>query len=620
MMHKNNDSLEETGMRYSETLGGYSIFIPKNWRAIEFSGLKYKMIIGPVENDSRLSLTFEDQIFRGEINKVIDTNIEIWKNIFLEFELIQQNEFVTLKNLKCKRVITKSLQNKCHVRQLFYFLYDNNKKLMVITCTSLIKNINVVDESDELIDKIINTFEWEADSEKYKFIFNSKFRNNEKNLEELRQNLKNVAPFFGAGISKNYGYPLWDGLLNDIINAIENGKYSTEISNSISKAKKKLKEKKYMDAIDILVNDIGQLNRYLEYILENISNTEAKRNIHKNQIDNFGDKLVLFPSKTYLTVNYDTVIENELNANPISKDNIEIFTPLEFIGKKHRVAEDKFQIYHLHGVYTQPETLIFSRGDYDDFYGTISAENALVRRFGEKIFELYATYCFLFIGYSFNFYQDRLYDILQQISKNPFTKCYHYAFLNTRSVENIEKKEKQLLGLKIKVIWYSANNNEQHQKAINALFDSIFNEKTTSCEVENYRECTEVKTIEPFTELQIFNIPLNYFNGDKYKISLIVDKMGKYYVTDNGETYKYLDNIFELKEYDVVKNMTAIAKVFKKANLSVEKYGQKESEYYIRVHLKNKENDADFNNEVEEAKYALISCISFMDNMQIFYV
>ena len=131
---------------------------------------------------------------------------------------------------------------------------------------------------------------------------------------------------------------------------------------------------------------------------------------------------------------------------------------------------------------------------------------------------------------------------------------------------------------------------------------------------------TEETAIELFTELRIFDIPLSYFSGEKYKLSLVVDKIGKYYVTDNGETYKYLDSIFELKEYDVVKNLTAIARIFEKDNLSVVKYGHKESENYIRVELKNKESDTEFNSEIELAKYTLVSCVSFMDNMRIFYI
>jgi len=611
MTYNNNDSLEETGMRYSETAGGYSIFIPKDWEAVEFAGLKYKMLVGPIENDFRINFVFEAASFR---ERMVDASIEMWEKLFLEFELIQRSEFVTLKNLKCEKLETKSLQNKIHARQLVYYLYGNNGKVMIIVCTMHIKNGNVY---DELIDKIINTFEWEADSERYKSIFNLNFRNNEKNLESLKQNLSNVVPFLGAGISKNYGYPLWDGLVKEIINVAENDKNTQETKRSISRARKRLEEKKYMDAIDELKDGVGSLGRFLEYIMSDI---ETKYKTRKKVIDNFGETLVLFPSKTYLTVNYDVVIENELIANSISKDNIEILTPHEFITKRSSIAENKFHVYHLHGVYTRPETLIFSKEDYNDFYG--AERTALTNRFGDKMTELYAQYSFLFIGYSFNFYQDRLYDILQKISKNTPERCCHYAFLNTKSVEDLGKKEKELLGLKIKIVWYSAerDNDEQRQQAIKSLFNFIFNEKTSLSEVNNFSENMEKSTIEPFTELKIFDdIPLKYFRGDKYKFSLVVDKMGKYYVTDNGETYKHLDNIFELKEYDVLKNLTAIAKIYEKDNLSIEKYGQKESEYYIMVELKNKENDTEFNNEIEVAKYTLVSCVSFMDNMRIFY-
>jgi hypothetical protein len=614
--HSINDSLEEVGMRYSETSGRYSMFVPRDWAARDL-GMKYKLLFGPAENGFAINLVFNDVQFNGSIDDLIKADVDVLKEVFLEFNVIEQSEFETLKSLKCKKIVTHSLQNKVNLRQICYYLYRNDGRVMSIVCSMLIENKNV---SDEIIDKMINTFEWHTDYEKYDSVFSLDFRNNKKCLEELRANLNNVVPFLGAGISKNYGYPLWDGIVNEIIEAICSSDKSMK-NTSIAKAKKKLEEKKYMDTIDILVKNFGRLDVYLEYIMENISNIESKRNLQKNCIDTFGEKLVLFPSKKYLTVNYDTVIENELNANSISKDDIEILTPHDFIRKRSKIADDKFQVYHLHGVYTQQDTLIFSRDDYDDFYGLISEEKMVLRRFGEKIFELYATYCFLFIGYSFNFYQDRLCDILQITSKSPFAKGYHYAFLNTNSVDDLEKKERELIGLKIKVIWYSAelDNNEQHKQAIKALLSSIFNEKTEFCETEVVPQNIVKSEIELFSEVQTFDIPLKYFGGDIYKFSIVVDKIGNFHVTDNGETYKNLDKIFELKEYDVVKNLTAIARIFEKDNLSVVKYGQNNSEYYIKIELKHKKSDAEFNGEVEKAKHTLISCVSFMDNMRIFY-
>ncbi|GHT09417.1 hypothetical protein FACS189415_4760 [Bacteroidia bacterium] len=115
------------------------------------------------------------------------------------------------------------------------------------------------------------------------------------------------------------------------------------------------------------------------------------------------------------------------------------------------------------------------------------------------------------------------------------------------------------------------------------------------------------------TPIDTFSFPAEYFKSDiKYEFAL-VKKEGKYYLTDQGNTYKMLDKIFELREYDVQKNLHAI---MQKCQVS-----QKEDEFLIEFNAWDENSKTEGNTDIiDEVKHRLLECVSFMDTMRIFYV
>jgi len=91
-------------------------------------------------------------------------------------------------------------------------------------------------------------------------------------------------------------------------------------------------------------------------------------------------------------------------------------------------------------------------------------------------------------------------------------------------------------------------------------------------------------------------------NSGLYEIYLIVAKNGTFYLSDEGATLKELDQIFELSEPDVIKNLVAILK-----------------QYGCRKEGNNIVIDCTPKNIHINLSY-LIQAISFMLNMKIFYV
>ncbi len=97
-------------------------------------------------------------------------------------------------------------------------------------------------------------------------------------------------------------------------------------------------------------------------------------------------------------------------------------------------------------------------------------------------------------------------------------------------------------------------------------------------------------------------VPMYKTDSGLYEIYLIVSDDGRFYLSDEGSTLKELDQIFELSEPDVIKNLVAILK-----------------QYGCRKEGNNIVIDCNPKNIHINLSY-LIQAISFMLNMKIFYV
>ena len=150
-----NNSLQDKN-RYFEESGGYSIFLPEGWQAAEI-GLKYKALFGQIENSFQKNITFVDEAFDGDLDYYVNAVIEQLNTLFGEnIKFLQQNDFVTVKKIMGKKIVTESLQYDRHIRQTLYIFPGNAKKILM-TCTVLAEEGEAF---DSFFDKVIETFEW----------------------------------------------------------------------------------------------------------------------------------------------------------------------------------------------------------------------------------------------------------------------------------------------------------------------------------------------------------------------------------------------------------------------------------------------------------------------------
>ena len=121
-----------------------------------------------------------------------------------------------------------------------------------------------------------------------------------------------------------------------------------------------------------------------------------------------------------------------------------------------------------------------------------------------------------------------------------------------------------------------------------------------------------VNTNEQETVLEAYHFNLKYNTRNvKYEFAL-VKRGGMIFLTDQGRTYKMLDDVFDLAESDVRKNLTAIMN-----NLQIMQEG---NEFLIKINTWDENSKTEGNVDINEAKHRLLECVSFMDAMRIFYV
>jgi len=475
---------------------------------------------------------------------------------------------------------------------------------------------------------------------------------NEKRMIELRMKIRRVVPYFGAGVSKLFGYPLWDEVLKELLETTTSIKKGDSVPYDIVlKEENYLKflidKKQYMSVADTLDRELyPKINLQIRLLMEKYTQSVFKDTKTDDLLEKLGKFLKYFPEKKYLTTNYDFIIENILTKSKIEIDDIQAITPAEF-SNKDKGRSNIFKIYHLHGKYNDPDTIIFSNDSYDDYYGLKLDIPRLNRQFTKQIYEFYKDFHFLFIGSGMRT-EDRLFSLLKSVSIHQRNNThFHFALLDIddfgansdekTSKENIadilNKKECEFLQWNIRPIWFSSKTIPR-EDAICELFEYILEEeiknaiineeehtKKSETELKNEEEVEVVDFDEP---LKTFPMVFKYYKSNTVYEFALVKQGEKILLIDQGRTYQALDAVFELNERDVKKNLNAIIKT---CNIEKkQKPNDDKNKYVLCLELPNWDEDRakrasiDSDEEFKEAVYRMYACVSFMDKMYIFYV
>lgn len=172
-------------------------------------------------------------------------------------------------------------------------------------------------------------------------------------LKRIKEN--KIVPFIGAGLS-NCCYPAWDKMFEGML---------TSVSYDTAKiVKKKIDAYDYFSAADILCDKMGELLFY-----ESVREIFAESLICEEKIKNQAIFLLpQFQFQTYITTNYDRVLEKAFSYNHI---NFEVGFPYDIYKLSSYMRNTIFtpMILKIHGdIRSDKENLILTGNSYKIHY------------------------------------------------------------------------------------------------------------------------------------------------------------------------------------------------------------------------------------------------------------
>lgn len=233
----------------------------------------------------------------------------------------------------------------------------------------------------------------------------------EKMKNELKSNGKQPILFVGSGISRRYlNLPDWKGLLKLIA---ERSNIDIEQFKDFSDNEKIAQELEYYyfrNQPDANIKDKRRKELMRDAIADIIKNFSEESKVINYEIEEFSK----IRPKAIITTNYDVLLEKIFHDRAQVHIGQKIMTPQE--------AEDKIDIYKIHGCISQPDSIVITKEDYDEFFEKSKYLYA-------KMLTLFCEYPLIFMGYSLT---DRnIKDVLTTIAE-------------MMSTEQLEKFSKQI--------------------------------------------------------------------------------------------------------------------------------------------------------------------------------
>ena len=235
--------------------------------------------------------------------------------------------------------------------------------------------------------------------------------------------------FIGAGISKLYGYPLWNELARDLANV---ACYERIISFS---EREVLLDKNYnpQKVISIIVKKFDDQNQkgkagidYLAGLLRNYNGRDSKLELRiAKYLSNYNAVIV--------TTNADESLE----GTEYFKDRKVLYSMSDF-----NVNYKDYSFVHIHGSAKKPDSMVFTSEKYAEIY---SFESEV----GKKIKELLnGEWTILFIGYGISEFELLRYFIKKEKGPQRLFKIDGYFYKDKEKLE-LDKIYYESLGVKL---------------------------------------------------------------------------------------------------------------------------------------------------------------------------
>jgi predicted ATPase len=270
---------------------------------------------------------------------------------------------------------------------------------------------------------------------------------NRAHLDQLTTQLSTggIIPFVGAGMSKPFGFPLWDTFLLEVAGAAHMTDRITALLDTIPP--------QYEDAASELCLSLGS-RRFQDFLAAHFGDHV----ISGKHLVGAITELVNFPSSLIITTNFDCVLENVFKR--ANKKLTPCFHPRIREGHEHLQKGGSPLLLKLHGDWSELGSRILTNDEYREAYGD---ERGTLIDFRLPIptllFTVFTGRCCLFLGCSLR--QDRTVQLLQRIAEG-VKKINHYAIVEEpSSPEELAKRSDELQKQSICPIWYPHGKHDR---------------------------------------------------------------------------------------------------------------------------------------------------------------
>ena len=281
---------------------------------------------------------------------------------------------------------------------------------------------------------------------------------NEEIFREMQENFGHIIPFVGAGLSCDYGYPLWGNFLWQL----------NEMLHSPSDAvREQIDRGACIEASQELEQKLG-----LRRIYRKMVKVFSAEQMQKKQKTAAGVLPYLFPEGPVITANYDQVLETLYAAR--RRDFSGVLLPYNRSMTAGTIQRDAHMLLKLHGQVcgdlVDDEAIVFTKNQYEKAY---AADTDLV----QALKGFAASHILLFLGCSLTV--DQTVTLLREFSS---ANRFHYAILPC-APEQIDERLRQLEeGPHIRAILYPAGQHE----AVRILLEELL-QRTRLEEYNKYR-------------------------------------------------------------------------------------------------------------------------------------
>src|SRR5450432_1129296 len=267
-------------------------------------------------------------------------------------------------------------------------------------------------------------------------------------VERCRREKGSVLPFVGAGLSRSFGFPLWDEFLK--VSAANRPKLQEQIQTRIAN---KQYEEAASDLMAVLTPSIFQ---------RKLANAFGDSVIGDRPITGAVAQLARFPVARMITTNFDRVLETSFRQH-----NIQVRA---FSGSKAEYGVEALQqskpfLLKLHGDWEDFADRILTLEEYENAYCNSRPECTDAAKPLPKLLSLLLeTRCMLFLGCSLA--QDRTMQVLNHVTRQFRNRIYHFAIVERpdgatpdEADAAAQKRKIELDSLSIIPIWYPHGNH-----------------------------------------------------------------------------------------------------------------------------------------------------------------